>query len=78
MRRGGIFASRLPPTRAANGLAGRPYAVAPSLLINHIAPREERRIAGGWTRDGAVQNRIDDAVLAARPRMPTGEGGAIL
>ncbi len=35
-------------------------------------------MAGGWTRDGAVQDQIDDtvtdAVLAARARMPTGAG----
>jgi len=35
-------------------------------------------MAGGWTRDGAVQDQIDDtvsdAVLAARARMPAGEG----
>lgn len=35
-------------------------------------------MAGGWTRDGAVQDQIDDtvldAVLAARARMPEGEG----
>ena len=34
-------------------------------------------MAGGWTRDGAVQDQIDDtvadAVLAARARMPIGE-----
>lgn len=34
-------------------------------------------MAGGWTRDGAVQDQIDDsvtdAVLAARARMPSGE-----
>lgn len=34
-------------------------------------------MAGGWARDGAVQDQIDDtvmdAVLAARARMPTGE-----
>ena len=34
-------------------------------------------MAGGWTRDGAVQDQIDDtvadAVLAARARMPAGE-----
>ncbi|MBB5714276.1 DksA/TraR family C4-type zinc finger protein [Sphingomonas aerophila] len=33
-------------------------------------------MAGGWTRDGAVQDQIDDtvadAVLAARASMPTG------
>ncbi len=35
-------------------------------------------MAGGWTRDGAVQDQIDDtvtdAVLSARARMPSGEG----
>ncbi|QQN75496.1 DksA/TraR family C4-type zinc finger protein [Croceicoccus sp. YJ47] len=34
-------------------------------------------MAGGWTRDGAVQDQIDDtvadAVSAARSRMPRGE-----
>ncbi|UVO50099.1 DksA/TraR family C4-type zinc finger protein [Sphingomonas sp. SUN019] len=34
-------------------------------------------MAGGWTRDGAVQDQIDDTVMdavsAARSRMPTGE-----
>ena len=34
-------------------------------------------MAGGWTRDGAVQDQIDDsvsdAVMAARSRLPTGE-----
>ena len=34
-------------------------------------------MAGGWTRDGAVQDQIDDtvkdALLAARARMPAGE-----
>ena len=34
-------------------------------------------MAGGWTRDGAVQDQIDDsvtdAVQAARSRMPSGE-----
>ena len=34
-------------------------------------------MAGGWTRDGAVQDQIDDtvsdAVSAARARMPSGE-----
>ena len=34
-------------------------------------------MAGGWTRDGAVQDQIDDtvsdAVSAARARMPKGE-----
>jgi phage/conjugal plasmid C-4 type zinc finger TraR family protein len=34
-------------------------------------------MAGGWTRDGAVQDQIDDtvsdAVSEARARMPTGE-----
>jgi len=35
-------------------------------------------MAGGWARDGAVQDQIDDtvagAVLAARARLPSGEG----
>ncbi len=34
-------------------------------------------MAGGWTRDGAVQDQIDDsvadAVMAARAAMPVGE-----
>jgi phage/conjugal plasmid C-4 type zinc finger TraR family protein len=34
-------------------------------------------MAGGWTRDGAVQDQIDasvdDAVKLARSRLPTGE-----
>ncbi len=34
-------------------------------------------MAGGWARDGAVQDQIDDtvtdAVLAARARMPRGD-----
>ena len=35
-------------------------------------------MAGGWTRDGAVQDQIDDtvkdAVLRARARTPAGDG----
>ena len=35
-------------------------------------------MAGGWTRDGAVQDQIDDtvkgAISAARARMPAGKG----
>lgn len=35
-------------------------------------------MAGGWSRDGAVQEQIDDtvsdAVRGARARMPAGEG----
>ncbi len=38
-------------------------------------------MAGGWTRDGAVQDQIDDsvtdAVLAARAQMPTGESAML-
>jgi phage/conjugal plasmid C-4 type zinc finger TraR family protein len=34
-------------------------------------------MAGGWTRDGAVQDQIDDSVMdaiaGARARMPAGE-----
>lgn len=36
-------------------------------------------MAGGWSRDGAVQDQIDasvdDAVKLARSRLPDGEGG---
>jgi phage/conjugal plasmid C-4 type zinc finger TraR family protein len=35
-------------------------------------------MAGGWARDGAVQEQIDDtvldAVMGARARLPAGEG----
>ncbi|MBV9882567.1 MAG: DksA/TraR family C4-type zinc finger protein [Sphingomonadaceae bacterium] len=35
-------------------------------------------MAGGWTRDGAVQDQIDDsvadAVMSARANLPAGEG----
>ncbi|MGY2733405.1 hypothetical protein [Sphingomonas sp. UYP23] len=35
-------------------------------------------MAGGWTRDGAVQDQIDDTVMEAvqfaRARMAAGEG----
>src|SRR3954466_6890494 len=38
-------------------------------------------MAGGWTRDGAVQDQIDDtvkdAVLGARARLPAGEGSEL-
>ena len=38
-------------------------------------------MAGGWARDGAVQDQIDDsvkdAVLSARARLPTGAGSEI-
>jgi phage/conjugal plasmid C-4 type zinc finger TraR family protein len=37
-------------------------------------------MAGGWSRDGAVQDQIDasvqDAVKLARRRLPDGEGSA--
>jgi len=37
-------------------------------------------VAGGWTRDGAVQDQIDDtvtdAVLAARAQLANGEGSS--
>ena len=36
-------------------------------------------MAGGWTRDGAVQDQIDDsiadAVMTARAGLPAGESG---
>jgi phage/conjugal plasmid C-4 type zinc finger TraR family protein len=35
-------------------------------------------MAGGWSRDGAIQDQIDDTVtdgvLSARARLPAGEG----
>jgi phage/conjugal plasmid C-4 type zinc finger TraR family protein len=38
-------------------------------------------MAGGWTRDGAIQDQIDasvgDAVKLARSRLPEGEGSSI-
>jgi len=37
-------------------------------------------MAGGWTRDGAVSDQIDDTITdgvkAARARLPAGEGAA--
>ncbi len=37
-------------------------------------------MAGGWTRDGAVLDQIDDTILdgvaAARARLPAGEGAS--
>lgn len=37
-------------------------------------------MAGGWTRDGAVQDQIDDTILdavtSARARIPAGESAA--
>ncbi len=37
-------------------------------------------MAGGWTRDGAVLDQIDDTitdgVMTARARMPAGEGAS--
>src|SRR3954463_141477 len=42
-----------------------------------VVPFEEDNMAGGWTRDGAVQDQIDetvrDAVLRARALTPPGE-----
>jgi phage/conjugal plasmid C-4 type zinc finger TraR family protein len=42
-----------------------------------VTAAREASMAGGWTRDGAVQDQIDDtvldAVLSARARMPSGE-----
>jgi phage/conjugal plasmid C-4 type zinc finger TraR family protein len=39
---------------------------------------KESALAGGWSRDGAVQDQIDDtvtdAVRSARARLPAGEG----
>jgi phage/conjugal plasmid C-4 type zinc finger TraR family protein len=40
--------------------------------------KKEARMAGGWTRDGAVQDQIDDtvkdALLRARAELTAGEG----
>ena len=37
-------------------------------------------MAGGWTRDGAIQDQIDDTILdgvaAARARLPAGESAS--
>ena len=37
-------------------------------------------MAGGWTRDGAVQDQIDDsvadAVMSARAKLPAGESAS--
>lgn len=37
-------------------------------------------MAGGWSRDGAIQDQIDDtvrdAVAGARARLPAGEGSS--
>jgi phage/conjugal plasmid C-4 type zinc finger TraR family protein len=47
--------------------------------MRKVGVQVSRRIdmAGGWTRDGAVQDQIDDtvsdAVLSARARIPLGE-----
>lgn len=42
--------------------------------------KQERTMAVGWARDGAVQDQIDasvaDAVKQARNRLPEGEGSA--
>jgi phage/conjugal plasmid C-4 type zinc finger TraR family protein len=60
----------------AHGLgthSAQPYVIASGL-------RQDRTMAmaSGWTKDGAVQDQIDDTVtdgvLRARANMPTGEG----
>jgi phage/conjugal plasmid C-4 type zinc finger TraR family protein len=47
------------------------------IFISHLTEAKRRKMAGGWTRDGAVQDQIDDtvmdAVLAARATIPTGD-----
>lgn len=50
---------------------------APSPFVSMNA-LEIKIMAGGWTRDGAVQDQIEDtvkdAVQFARARMPSGQG----
>src|SRR3954451_5927749 len=45
--------------------------------VGALRPQKELGMAGGWTRDGAVQDQIDDtvkdAILRARALTPTGE-----
>jgi phage/conjugal plasmid C-4 type zinc finger TraR family protein len=51
----------------------------PSIPIFVLKEKSARikAMAGGWTRDGAVQDQIDDtiadAVMDARARLPAGE-----
>ena len=47
-------------------------------MAGHVLEPEGSTMAGGWSRDGAVQDQIEDtvkdAVLAARARLALGEG----
>jgi phage/conjugal plasmid C-4 type zinc finger TraR family protein len=51
-------------------------ALKPSRFCN-VGVQKEEPMAGGWSRDGAVQDQIDasveDAVKLARSRLPDGE-----
>ena len=50
---------------------------AAPLILTWRGEARELDVAGGWTRDGAVQDQIDDsiadAILSARASMPAGE-----
>ena len=49
-----------------------------SFPVEGNAKNKEYDMAGGWTRDGAIQDQIDasvgDAVKLARSRLPEGQG----
>jgi phage/conjugal plasmid C-4 type zinc finger TraR family protein len=49
-----------------------------SAAVKRNVFEQERIMAGGWTRDGGVQDQIDasveDAVKRARSRLPEGQG----
>jgi phage/conjugal plasmid C-4 type zinc finger TraR family protein len=60
---------------------GRRRGIWNEAPVSAIKREDEKRsfaMAGGWARDGAVQDQIDDtvkdAVLSARARLPAGEG----
>ena len=54
-----------------------PPAMETDRPLPMLVLRKEPMMAGGWTRDGAVQDQIDDtvkdAVLRARAETPQGE-----
>lgn len=62
------------PRAAESPLLGRKR----TLLVSEQTLGKAPKVAGGWSRDGAVQDQIDDtvkdAVLAARARVAAGEG----
>lgn len=55
--------------------------IRPNRVGKQVGRAQERtHMAGGWSKDGAVQDQIDasvdDAVRRARSRLPQGEGPA--